>query len=136
MTAKQLSALTGVSLRQLQWWDEQGIVSPRIIRHRRTYCPAEIRTVQIIKRFLDHGMSQNATRKIARKAREIAEWYGNGSELWIASFADKTGGLQFDEDPASLCDRLATIKAPCTIVRFLEGELISDPISTQGQSAA
>ena len=33
----EVSRLTGVSLRQLQWWDEQGVVSPVQRGHRRLY---------------------------------------------------------------------------------------------------
>ena len=37
MTTDQAAKLTGVSERQLQWWDENNVVSPRMVGHKREY---------------------------------------------------------------------------------------------------
>jgi len=37
-----VARLSGVSLRQLQWWDEQKVVSPRHDGHKRIYDMAEV----------------------------------------------------------------------------------------------
>jgi len=36
-TSKEVMALTRISARQLQWWDEQGIVVPQREGHKRIY---------------------------------------------------------------------------------------------------
>ena len=43
-----VSNMTGVSLRQLQWWDEQGVVSPVQRGHRRMYQLHEVVEVSLI----------------------------------------------------------------------------------------
>ena len=44
----EVSKMTGVSLRQLQWWDEQGVVSPMQRGHRRMYQLHEVVEVSLI----------------------------------------------------------------------------------------
>ena len=41
-TSGEVSRIAGVSLRQLQWWDERNVVSPRQEGHRRVYLPHEV----------------------------------------------------------------------------------------------
>jgi hypothetical protein len=36
-TSQQVIALTGITPRQLQWWDERGVVKPEREGHRRLY---------------------------------------------------------------------------------------------------
>jgi hypothetical protein len=35
--SKDVSDISGISLRQLQWWDERKVVSPQQAEHRRIY---------------------------------------------------------------------------------------------------
>ena len=41
-TSGEVSEISGVSLRQLQWWDEQNVVSPKQDGHRRVYEPHQV----------------------------------------------------------------------------------------------
>ena len=36
-TSREVIALTGITARQLQWWDERGVVKPEREGHRRLY---------------------------------------------------------------------------------------------------
>ena len=48
-----VARMAGVSLRQMQWWDERKLVSPRIKDHRRVYMTEqvlEILTVAALRR--------------------------------------------------------------------------------------
>src|ERR1035441_3816801 len=47
-SSTDVSRLSGVSLRQLQWWDEQKVVSPRHEGHRRMYALQEVVEVSVI----------------------------------------------------------------------------------------
>ena len=40
--SSDVARMCGVSLRQLQWWDERSVVSPRQDGHKRVYSPAEV----------------------------------------------------------------------------------------------
>ena len=51
----EVAVITGVSLRQLQWWDEQGIVTPMQKGHRRLYRMREVIEVVLITEFAPQG---------------------------------------------------------------------------------
>lgn len=63
MTTKQVSKLCGVTLRELQWWDEQGIVTPAIDGHKRIYTDAEVETVRRIQRLRKAGIGLRHVKK-------------------------------------------------------------------------
>ena len=57
-------ALTGITARQLQWWDERGIVAPRRRGHRRIYSWEELVTVAVICQLRRRGFSLQRMRKV------------------------------------------------------------------------
>ena len=59
-----VTTITGVSLRQLQWWDEQGVVTPMQIGHRRLYNTAEVLQVSLIMGLRRKGMSLQKIRRV------------------------------------------------------------------------
>ena len=58
--------MTGVSLRQLQWWDEQGVVSPMQRGHRRMYQLHEVVEVSLITELRRKGISLQRIRKVLK----------------------------------------------------------------------
>ncbi len=60
----EVAVITGVSLRQLQWWDEQGIVTPMQKGHRRLYRMREVIEVVLITELRRKGISLQKTRKV------------------------------------------------------------------------
>jgi DNA-binding transcriptional MerR regulator len=65
-TSNDVIALTGISARQLQWWDERGIVAPARRGHRRIYNWDELVTVAVIKQLRRRGFSLQRMRKVIR----------------------------------------------------------------------
>jgi DNA-binding transcriptional MerR regulator len=65
-TSNDVIALTGISARQLQWWDERGIVAPARRGHRRIYNWDELVTVAVIKQLRRRGVSLQRMRKVIR----------------------------------------------------------------------
>jgi len=63
-TSKDVIALTGITARQLQWWDERGIVAPRRRGHRRIYTWDELVTVAVICQLRRRGFSLQRMRKV------------------------------------------------------------------------
>lgn len=62
-TAWSVSQTCDVSLRQLQWWDEQGAVSPAQIDGKRMYTDAEVEKVRRIARLRKAGIGLRHVRK-------------------------------------------------------------------------
>ena len=63
-TSNEVMALTGITARQLQWWDERGIVAPRRQGHRRIYTWDELVTVAVICQLRRRGFSLQRMRKV------------------------------------------------------------------------
>jgi DNA-binding transcriptional MerR regulator len=69
-TSNEVIALTGSSARQLQWWDERGIVAPGRRGHRRIYSWDELVTVAVIRQLRRRGFSLQRMRKVIRFLRQ------------------------------------------------------------------
>src|SRR5207245_10375055 len=65
-TSRDVVALTGITPRQLQWWDEQGIVVPAREGHRRLYSMGDLTEVAVICELLRRGFSLQRVRKVMR----------------------------------------------------------------------
>jgi DNA-binding transcriptional MerR regulator len=62
----EVSTIAAVSLRQLQWWDERKVVSPRHEGHRRVYFPAEVIEITVIAELRRKGFSLQKIRRVLR----------------------------------------------------------------------
>src|SRR3984885_1584919 len=70
-------ALTGVTARQLQWWDERGVVKPERQGHRRVYSMQKVLEMAVICELRRKGFSLQGVRKIMRfLQREIGKGLG------------------------------------------------------------
>ena len=65
-TSKEVVALTRISPRQLQWWDEQGIVVPERDGHKRIYSLDDLAEVAIVCDLRDRGFSLQKIRRVVR----------------------------------------------------------------------
>jgi DNA-binding transcriptional MerR regulator len=65
-TSNEVMVLTGITARQLQWWDERGIVVPERQGHRRIYTWDELVTVAVICQLRRRGFSLQRMRKVIR----------------------------------------------------------------------
>ena len=65
-SSAEVSQIAGVSLRQLQWWDERKVVSPRHEGHRRVYYPAEVIEITVIAELRRKGFSLQKIRRVLR----------------------------------------------------------------------
>jgi hypothetical protein len=71
-TTNEVIALTGITGRQLQWWDERGLVTPNRQGHRRVYNWDQLVTAAVISQLRRRGFSLQRMRKvIAFLAREF-----------------------------------------------------------------
>src|ERR1700735_904528 len=80
--------LTGITPRQLQWWDERGVVKPERQGHRRMYSMHHLTEVAVICELRRKGFSLQSVRKVLRfLGREfgkgLAEVMSHGSEYHL-----------------------------------------------------
>jgi DNA-binding transcriptional MerR regulator len=65
-TSKEVVALTGISPRQLQWWDERHIVVPARQGHKRIYGLDDLAEVAVICDLRQRGFSLQKIRRVIR----------------------------------------------------------------------
>ncbi|MFZ0288706.1 MAG: MerR family transcriptional regulator [Candidatus Sulfotelmatobacter sp.] len=81
-------ALTGITARQLQWWDERGVVKPERQGHRRLYSMQNLTEVAVICQLRRKGFSLQGVRKVMRfLVREfgkgLADIVGRNSDVHL-----------------------------------------------------
>jgi DNA-binding transcriptional MerR regulator len=68
-TSREVVGFTGITPRQLQWWDEQGIIVPAREGHRRLYSLEDLTEVAVICQLRSRGFSLQRIRKVIRALR-------------------------------------------------------------------
>ncbi len=87
-TSRDVVALTGITPRQLQWWDERGIVVPAREGHRRLYSMEDLAEVAVICELRGRGFSLQRVRKVMRFlqrefSKRLAETVTGSSEYHL-----------------------------------------------------
>ena len=81
-------ALTGITARQLQYWDEHGVVKPEREGHRRRYSMQKLTEVAVICELRRKGFSLQGVRKVMRFldrefGKRLAETVSRNSDLHL-----------------------------------------------------
>ena len=123
-SSNDVSKMTGVSLRQLQWWDEQGVVSPIQRGHRRMYQLHEVIEVSLITELRDKGISLQKIRKVLgflknELGAEFLEAIQGGGEVHLLTDGEK---LYLESNHKTIVDILKNSK------QALIGVCISDQV--------
>jgi DNA-binding transcriptional MerR regulator len=87
-TSREVIALTGITARQLQWWDERGVVKAEREGHRRLYSMNHLTEVTVICELRRKGFSLQGVRKVMRFlerefTKGLAETVGRNSEVHL-----------------------------------------------------
>jgi DNA-binding transcriptional MerR regulator len=87
-TSQDVVDLTGITPRQLQWWDERGIVVPARNGHRRLYSLEDLTEVSVICQLRERGFSLQRVRKVIRFLqrefdKRLVETVGGSSEYHL-----------------------------------------------------
>ncbi len=87
-TSAEVVKLTGITPRQLQWWDERGIVVPRREGRRRLYSTDDIAEVAVICALRRKGFPLQRVRHIMRflqkeLGRRLADAVSSGSDYHL-----------------------------------------------------
>jgi len=86
----EVADVAQVSLRQLQWWDERKVVSPRHEGHRRVYYAAEVIEITVIAELRRKGFSLQKIRRVLQflqkeMGKRLAEVIASASDLHLVT---------------------------------------------------
>jgi DNA-binding transcriptional MerR regulator len=88
--SSDVARICGVSLRQLQWWDERNVVSPRQDGHKRIYMAEEVVEISVIAELRRKGFSLQKIRRVLRflqreMGRRLAEVLQSNADLHLVT---------------------------------------------------
>ena len=106
--------LTGITARQLQWWDERGVVCPEREGRNRIYSMADLAEVSVICELRDKGFSLQRIRKIMRFlqrefGRRLVETVSAGSEYHLLTDGKK---IYLEDSAHEIIDILKNARQP------------------------
>ncbi len=117
-TSTDVAKIAQVSLRQLQWWDERKVVSPRHEGHKRIYLPEEVVEITVIAELRRKGFSLQKIRRVLKflqreMGRRLAEVLSTDSKLHLLT----DGKSLFLEDQQDrIIDLLKQARQPMFLV--------------------
>lgn len=116
--SSDVSRISGVSLRQLQWWDEQKVVSPQHQGHRRVYQADEVVEITVIAELRRKGFSLQKIRRVLRflqreMGKRLSSLLSNENE-WHLVTDGKSIYLEDNQD--RIIDILKNSKQPMFLV--------------------
>src|SRR3954469_12362924 len=87
-TSEQVVALTGITPRQLQWWDERGIIVPARDGRNRLYSMDDVAEMAVVCQLRRRGFSLQRVRKIMKYlqrelGKRLAETVTAGSDYHL-----------------------------------------------------
>jgi len=117
-SSADVARLSGVSLRQLQWWDEQKVVSPQHDGHKRTYNTAEVVEVSVIAELRRKGFSLQKIRRVLRflqkeMSRRLADILAPDSEIHLLTDGKH---IYLEQNHAQIVDVIKNAKQAMFVV--------------------
>jgi DNA-binding transcriptional MerR regulator len=116
--SSEVARICGVSLRQLQWWDERKVVSPRQDGHRRIYLPEEVVEISVIAELRRKGFSLQKIRRVMRflqrdMGRRLSEALSSSSDIHLLTDGKS---IYLEEASARIIDLLKNARQPMFLV--------------------
>jgi DNA-binding transcriptional MerR regulator len=116
--SSDVARICGVSLRQLQWWDERSVVSPRQDGHKRIYMTEEVVEISVIAELRRKGFSLQKIRRVLRFLHKEMGKRLNDALLASADVHLLTDGksIYLEEAPNRIIDLLKNARQPMFLV--------------------
>lgn len=116
--SSDVSRISGVSLRQLQWWDERKVVSPRHEGHRRIYQPEEVVEITVIAELRRKGFSLQKIRRVLRflqreMGKRLGELLGGDSDWHLVTDGKS---IFLEDNQERIIDILKNARQPMFLV--------------------
>ncbi len=113
-SSSEVVALTGITPRQLQWWDERGLVVPERQGHRRLYTMTNLTEVAVICELRRRGFPLQRVRKVIRFlqrefGKTLAETVSGASEYHLLTDGKN---IYLETSPRQIVDILKNARQP------------------------
>lgn len=143
-SSRDVTALIGVTARQLQWWDERGVVKPERAGHSRVYSMQNLTEMAVICELRRKGFSLQGVRKVMRFLQRefgkgLAEIVSRNSDVHLLTDGKH---LYLETSARQIVDILKNSSQPILgiclsdAVRQVRAEVIARKASTSVTSSA
>src|SRR5882757_6635296 len=117
-TSTDVAKIAQVSLRQLQWWDERKVVSPRHEGHKRIYLAEEVIEISLIAELRRKGFSLQKIRRVLRflqreMGRRLADVLSSDSRLHLLTDGKS---IYLEDQQDRIIDLLKNARQPMFLV--------------------
>jgi len=85
----QVQRVACVTARQLQWWDERGILSPAQHDHRRAYEPRQVMGALLFRELLERGFTLRICARIWRSIERQAPEWSDITRGWLVTNGER-----------------------------------------------
>ena len=136
-TSREVAGLTGLSARQLQWWDTRRLFQPAVAPHRteaggfteRRYTPLDVLELQVLADLRRRGFSIPRLRRLLSTLREtfgvrLYEAIGDGGPMTLYIGGDQLYGRMQD-------GRLYNLDQPAQPLLMVGEELAIRPLTAR-----
>jgi len=116
--SSEVARICGVTLRQLQWWDERHVVSPRQDGHKRVYMTEEVVEISVIAALRRKGFSLQKIRRVLRflqkdMGKRLADALAASSDVHLLTDGKS---IYLEEAPDRIIDLLKNARQPMFLV--------------------
>jgi DNA-binding transcriptional MerR regulator len=113
-TSKEVMTLAGITARQLQWWDERGLVVPARQGRNRLYSSDDLAEIAVLSQLRRKGFSLQRVRKIMRflqreLGKRLVETVTDGSEYHLLTDGNR---IYLESSAHDIVDILKNARQP------------------------
>src|SRR5438105_8056580 len=117
-SSNDVATVADVSLRQLQWWDERKVVSPRHEGHKRVYQAEEVIEITVIAELRRKGFSLQKIRRVLRflqreMGKRLSDVLQSDSDLHLVTDGKS---IYLEDQQERIIDILKNAKQPMFLV--------------------
>jgi DNA-binding transcriptional MerR regulator len=143
-TSNQVIELTGITARQLQWWDERGLVVPARQGRNRLYSADDLAEIAVLSELRRKGFSLQRVRKIMRfiqkeLGKRLVETVTSGAEYHLLTDGKQ---IYLENSAHEIIDILKNARQPIMsiclsdAVRQIQSEIHSEMRASAGEVPA
>jgi DNA-binding transcriptional MerR regulator len=114
-SSNAVSQSAGITLRQLQWWDERNLVCPALAHGRRIYGPRELAEVRLIAALRQKKISLQKCRLILGRLRRDGIRI-DGRHMYL--LVDDRQRVTVERSPKRICDVIARTAGAMVLVEI------------------
>ena len=116
--SSDVARICAVSLRQLQWWDERNVVSPRQDGHKRVYMAEDVVEISVIAELRRKGFSLQKIRRVLRflqkdMGKRVSEALAGTSDVHLLTDGKS---IYLEDAPHRIIELLKNARQPMFLV--------------------